>query len=332
MRKLRKFAFGFGALVGGALGRGRRKRIVEEGSGQPAAELWLVGLLLLSAIFAVGFIVVYATGSWPHRTQYEGIALGGSLALMAAALILVAKRLVVTEDLTEEYPEQEHPLEQAEVSQIVRESGSRFTRKRLVQGAAGAAASALGLAFIAPAVSLGPVFDTDELRWSPWTRGKRLVREDGVPIKASEIEQDTFYTAFPEHESQNDIGSPVVIVRLDPSTLKLPRSRRGWAPLGIVAYSKVCTHAGCAIALYRKPMFPPVEPRPALVCPCHYSTFDPAAAGKVLFGPAGRNLPQLPLQIDGDGHLRAGGNFSGPVGPSWWGVRKRPAVRPKGFQ
>ena len=72
--------------------------------------------------------------------------------------------------------------------------------------------------------------------------------------------------------------------------------------------------------LYRKPTFAPVEPRPALVCPCHYSTFDPARGAAVIFGPAGRPLPQLPLVVGGDGVLRAGGNFSGPVGPAWWGV------------
>jgi len=72
---------------------------------------------------------------------------------------------------------------------------------------------------------------------------------------------------------------------------------------------------------YRKPTFPLVEEKPALVCPCHYSTFDPGQGGKVLFGPAGRDLPQLPLMIDRKGVLRAGGNFSGPPGPSWWGVR-----------
>ena len=106
---------------------------------------------------------------------------------------------------------------------------------------------------------------------------------------------------------------------------RLPQDRRGWAPGGILAYSKICTHAGCAIALYRKPTFPPVEPGPALVCPCHYSTFDVANGGGVLFGPAGRPLPQLPLAIDASGGLRAAGNFSGPVGPSWWGVRNHGA-------
>jgi len=117
----------------------------------------------------------------------------------------------------------------------------------------------------------------------------------------------------------------VIVVRLDPAALELPEERGDWAPQGIVAYSKICTHAGCAVSQYRVPNFAPVEPKPALVCPCHYSTFDPAAGGSVLFGPAGRPLPQLPLVVDGAGELRAGGNFSGPVGPSWWGVRNRRA-------
>src|SRR2546430_8935553 len=117
------------------------------------------------------------------------------------------------------------------------------------------------------------------------------------------------------------MGAPVIVVRLKPAELRLPSDRRAWAPGGILAYSKICTHAGCAVALFRKPTFPAVEPGPALVCPCHYSTFDPTKGGNVIFGPAGRPLPQLPLAVDGKGELRAAGNFSGPVGPSWWGVR-----------
>ncbi len=98
-----------------------------------------------------------------------------------------------------------------------------------------------------------------------------------------------------------------------------------WAPHGILAYSKICTHAGCAVALYRKPTDPELEPNNALVCPCHYSTFDPYTGGTVIYGPAGRPLPQLPLEIDTDGNLRAAGNFSARVGPSWWAVRERPS-------
>ena len=171
-------------------------------------------------------------------------------------------------------------------------------------------------------LSFGPWLKTRELQRAPWRRGRRLVDDHGRAYRASDISAEAFYTAYPEGARKRSlIGGPVVIVRLDPADLKLPPERSGWAPGGIVAYSKICTHAACAVALYRKPLFPAVEPRPALVCPCHYSTFDPAEAAKVIFGPAGRPLPQLPLYVDAHGHLRAGGNLSGPPGPSWWGVR-----------
>jgi ubiquinol-cytochrome c reductase iron-sulfur subunit len=107
--------------------------------------------------------------------------------------------------------------------------------------------------------------------------------------------------------------------------LQLPPGREGWAPDGILAFSKICTHAGCAIALYRHPLYDPTEPSPALVCPCHYSTFDPARGAQVTFGPAGRPLPQLPLMIASDGGLAAAGNYSGPVGPGWAHVRSHRA-------
>ncbi|HZR95484.1 MAG TPA: Rieske (2Fe-2S) protein, partial [Gaiellaceae bacterium] len=79
-----------------------------------------------------------------------------------------------------------------------------------------------------------------------------------------------------------------------------------------------------AIALYRKPTFPAVEPGPALVCPCHYSTFNPANGGEVTYGPAGRPLPQLPLMVDDLGFVRAAGNYSARVGPGWWNVLSPP--------
>jgi ubiquinol-cytochrome c reductase iron-sulfur subunit len=147
---------------------------------------------------------------------------------------------------------------------------------------------------------------------------------DGRSLAADDI-GDSFYTAYPEGASHDELGAPLVVVRVDPAALDLPPERAGWAPEGIVAYSKICTHAACAIALYRKPKFPPTQPRPALVCPCHYSTFDPARAAAVIFGPAGRPLPQLPVVIGPARELRAGGNLSGPVGPSFSGVRDRPA-------
>jgi ubiquinol-cytochrome c reductase iron-sulfur subunit len=311
------------------LGRARRaarlperERIVPPGRPDRGAELSAFWLLIAAAVCGVAFPVVYALDP-PHQTQFLGLSLGLCLAFLAAACIVVANRLVVTEHLEEDYPVTEHPAEQETLEQLVDESGDRFTRKRLIVAGAGAAGVALGVAVLTPAASLGPVFDMDPFFRTPWRRGRLLVDENGRAFLADDVEEGTFYTAFPQGADREQMGAPVVVVRLPKGELDLPPERRGWAPGGIVAYSKICTHAGCAIALYRTPTFRPTQPRPALVCPCHYSTFDPARAGEVIFGPAGRALPQLPLAVDSAGHLRAAGNFSGAVGPSWWGVRNR---------
>jgi ubiquinol-cytochrome c reductase iron-sulfur subunit len=292
-------------------------RIVAPGEPDPRAEALVIVLLLVAGATAALFVVAYAL-DW--STQLLGGALGASLGLFALALIIIGMRLVVTEELTEDYPRTGTPEEQDAVARIVRESGTRFTRKRLLGAAAATAGGALGAALVTPALSLGPALDTSRLDETPWRRGLRLIDKDGKPYTAQDI-GSAFSTAFPEDADPKAIGSPIVLVRLDPAELRLPRGRERWAPDGIVAYSKICTHAGCAVALYRNPKFEPAEPDRALVCPCHYSTFDVTSGGTVLFGPAGRPLPQLPLMVDAGGDLRAAGGFSGPVGPSWWGVR-----------
>ena len=300
---------------------GPPERIVPPGDPDRRAETLVLVLLVIATLSAIGFMVVYAIDAIGNQTQLLGIALALTFAALAAALIVIAHRLIVTEENEEEYPPPGHPEKTEELAQIVEESGSRFTRKRLMTLTAGGAATALGAALVTPALSLGPWADTSQLNASPWRRGLRLIGSDGIPLFADQIEEKTFYTAFPEGGSREEIAAPVIVVRLPEGDVRMPSDRRDWAPHGIVAYSKICTHAGCAIALYRTPLFPPVQPRPALVCPCHYSTFDPAKGGDVIFGPAGRALPQLPLMVGKDGALRAAGDFSGPVGPSWWGVR-----------
>ncbi len=314
-----------------ALGLWRRRgddegeRIVPAGERSPRAELVVLLLLFGATLCAVGFVVIYAIDAIGNQTQLLGLALGLCFALVAAALIVISRHLVVTEDNEEDYPEPGGDQEsQAELTEILRESNSRFTRKRLMAGAGGVTAAAMGAALITPVASFGPWLDTDSLKETPWRRGLRLIGVDGLPLFADQIEQEVFYTAFPEHAPRDVIGSPVIVVRLDPAALRLPPERAGWAPGGILAYSKICTHAGCAISLYRTPKFAPTQPRPALVCPCHYSTFDPARGAKVMFGPAGRPLPQLPLMVGDDGILRAAGTFSERVGPAWGGVRGKP--------
>ena len=38
----------------------------------------------------------------------------------------------------------------------------------------------------------------------------------------------------------------------------------------------------------------------------------------MIFGPAARALPQLPLMVDEEGYLVAQSDFEEPVGPSYW--------------
>jgi quinol---cytochrome c reductase iron-sulfur subunit len=313
------------------LGRGQRRpkaeeaRIVPALPSNPRAELVVLALLGLCSLSAVGFILIYAFGSsLPVETQLLGIALGLSFLCLTAALVVVGLKLVPAEEVAEDYPPHEHPGDQQVIAEVVEQSGTRFTRARLFKLGLFGAGGTLGLALLAPAVSFGPLFHVRDFLRTPWRRGRRLVDENGRPYKATEIEQNDFYLAFPEgtnDEEKEQMAASLVVIRLPPDQLHLPPHLEGYDAHGILAYSRICTHAGCAITLYRAPLFQPDEPRPALVCPCHYSTFDPATGGTVTFGPAGRDLPLLPLYVDAGGYLRAKGNFDGPVGPSWWGVR-----------
>ncbi|MGH3075681.1 MAG: ubiquinol-cytochrome c reductase iron-sulfur subunit, partial [Gaiellales bacterium] len=192
--------------------------------------------------------------------------------------------------------------------------------RRLLAGTGAAAAAGLAGAVVVPLASLGPWMGS-RLVDSPWRRGTGLVDIEGRPIGVDALEPGGFLTAFAAGADIDAAGSPIVVVRLEPSQLRLPAARKTWAPDGLVAYSKICTHAGCAVSMLRSPLFSAHVPEPALVCPCHYSTFDVADGGTVLFGPAGRPLPQLPLSIQPDGTLAAGGPLSGDVGPAWFGTR-----------
>jgi ubiquinol-cytochrome c reductase iron-sulfur subunit len=293
------------------------------------AELAIAALLTGSALASIGFVIAYVEGA---DTQALGLSLALALGLLALALIVASKRLFPGAPVAEERPDFAQPpedpgftvgpaAEQAEeVAGEIESPALAITRRRLLVGAAGAAGTALGAALIVPAASLGPSVD-DRLHRSPWRAGVRLVDEDDAPVTLDKLGERGFITAFPERADKRELAAPVIVMRLNPDSLDLPSGREGWAPDGLVAYSKICTHAGCAVSIPRSPLYPPRSPSPALVCPCHYSTFDPAKGADVIFGPAGRALPQLPLSIGPDGALLAAGELSGDVGPAWRGVR-----------
>ena len=287
----------------------------------PRMEWLVIAALLLAAVAAVAFVVFYVV--FPDN-QPLGLGLGLAFAFLGVAAIVAGKRVVPQEQVAESYQWFDDRAEQADVVETVREASEGISRRKLLFGATGLAGAALGAAVAVPAASLGPNVD-GRIFATPWRRGRRLVKEDGSPLRAAEVVAGTLFTAFPEGADRRHVGSPVILVRLDERKLELPAGRRGSTPGGVIAYSKICPHAGCAVSMYRHPSYQPAgEPPDALICPCHYSTFDPARAGRVLFGPAGRALPQLPLMVE-DGVLVAAGDFYEPVGPSYGGIREENA-------
>lgn len=313
------------ALVVLAFGRGRSRhreepaRVLPPHRAARADETVVAWLLIGAAVAAFGFVLLYA---FEPDTQLLGLALALALALVALACATASSRLV-TQETSVEPVEFVHPEAQEETAQVVDEGVDGISRRTLLVGAAGAAGAALTAAAIVPAASLGPLFDTERLLRTPWRRGVALVDERGRPLRERDVVEGAFLTAFPEGVPRDRLDAPLIVIRLAPETLQLPDGRADWAPEGVLAFSKICPHAGCAVSMYRVPRNPELDPGPALVCPCHYSTFDPVRGGALVFGPAGRALPQLPLAVSSGGALLAAGAFEEAVGPSWWGVRFR---------
>jgi ubiquinol-cytochrome c reductase iron-sulfur subunit len=285
--------------------------------GSRRSETLVAWLLLGAAVFGFGFTAAYILHG---DTQVLGIAIGGMLALLAAAAIVAGKMVVPQETHVEERGSLLVEDEAEAVVEVIQSGGEGISRRALLAGAGGVAGAALVTAAATPIASLGPKLS--DIHDTPWHRGVTLVNDAGQPLLADEIQVGSLYTALPEHGDVEVLGAGLLVVRLTGKYLQLPAARRGWAPEGILAYSKICPHAGCAISLYRYPTYQPTSSGPALTCPCHYSTFAPGEGGKLIFGPAGRSLPQLPLMIDDQGYLRAADRFHEDVGPSWWNIHR----------
>jgi ubiquinol-cytochrome c reductase iron-sulfur subunit len=281
-----------------------------ERRGQRITAFWLLVAIAGGVLFATAF----ALGT---RTQLQG--LGAALACfgIAGALITASWMLLPklqTEDL--HLPERSSEAEREDASLLLDEGVQQLVARRTWLARLGAAAlGVVGLAALFPLRSLGPS-PAREVGKSGWKAGVRLVRADGTPMSADLLDVGSVVTVFPEghvgpdHENEMT-NDAVMLVRVIDGSLDLPAARKDWAPHGYVAYSKICTHAGCPVALYR-------EGPQQLMCPCHQSTFNVLDGGSVVFGPAARPLPQLPLALSGDGALRAGGGLSDFVGPDAW--------------
>jgi len=272
-------------------------------------ERVVAAALGVSILAALTLFVVYVRGGNP---QAEGALLALALGGVGIGLLVWAKRLMPhirdeTQPRSKTAPATEADREAAveTMESGVEEIRRRRFLSRMLIGAAGA----LGLAALIPIRSLGRS-PGDSLVHTKWTPGAQLVTAEGTPVTESTLETGSFTTVFPEG-FEGSADSQAVLIRVEPDQLQLPPDRIVGAPDGLVAYSKICTHAGCPLGLY-------LAATHELRCPCHQSTFDVLDGARPVYGPAPKPLPQLPIEIADDGSLRALGDFSDPVGPGFW--------------
>jgi Rieske Fe-S protein len=166
----------------------------------------------------------------------------------------------------------------------------------------------LGIA-LAPHLALA---QTDAARERP-REGDVLVAVGASPpepLKPDDLQLDAKQIfAWPMDPASSTVRdasrlNKVLLLRLDPEGFDPDTKER--AVEGVVAYSAVCVHTGCDVTGW--------DPnRQLLQCPCHYSTYDPKEAAKVVSGPAPRRLPALPLKIV-DSRLVVAKPFTGRAG------------------
>lgn len=266
--------------------------------------------LLVAFAAGVWFLVVYWTGG---NNQWLGATLAICLGGFGVALVLWSHFLMDHREATD--PREDLPSSPVELEKAQNAfcgGVEDIHRRRLLKWASVGGAGLLGAMVISLFRSMiGNPEDT--LYRIVWKRGQRLVTLEGKPVTVGTLRAGDSTIVFPEG-SVGDQRAQTVLVRVQKELLNLPADRADWAPLGYLAYSRVCTHAGCTVGLW--------EPTThLLLCPCHQSTFDVLRAATPTAGPAARPLPQLPLYADASGALRAGGSFSQRPGPGFWGLQ-----------
>lgn len=269
-------------------------------------ERFAATTFLLSAAAAIGLAVVYARGG---NVQAEGALILVCFGALGAGLVAVAHRILSTGPFEEEREALPTTAEERKAFEQDLERGEGVTRRRFLTGSLLAALGAIGAALVFPIRSLGPS-PGRSLERTPWRRGSRLVTADGAAVPAREVPIDSLLTVFPE-DAVGSADGQTVLVRVRPDLLHPPPERADWSPDGLIAYSKVCTHAGCPVGLYQAGTH-------QLLCPCHQSAFDVLNGAEPVLGPAARALPQLPIEIDSEGFLVARRDYLEPIGPAFW--------------
>jgi quinol---cytochrome c reductase iron-sulfur subunit len=332
-----------GAGAAGQAGAAGAVAVVEQGeeplpseSDYPAhannAEKIVVASFLLAFVAGCGFIAAYI-GLEVHsvdKVLRSNLALGLSLsvALLAlgfGALIWVRQLMPDVEMVEERHEMRSSDADRAAFEEYFEEGtgASQFVRRPIVRRTLMLATLPLAVIPIVVLRDMGPLPGTS-LRTTVWSPGRRLlVYGTNQPLTPAQISAPGSMITIVPDGYQDDLDAlakaTVILIKFRPGELNIPTRTNGntvigtmnWTVDDIVAYSKICTHVGCPVALYEQTTH-------HILCPCHQSTFDASTGATVIFGPAPRPLPQLPMTVDAQGFLVAKSDFTQPVGPSFW--------------
>lgn len=301
-------------------------------------------LFVISGIAALAFLVAYI--AWPWRfelgntindyyTAVLGITLAISLFSLGFAILAWAKKLLPHEVSIQQRHDAPSPDDELQITGqtmlfVADELGVQ--RRPLLKGAIALGLAPLGLVAAAPLVGglIQSPHRPDRGEAEPLFRtgytgadGKliRLTREDGSPIRPEDVSvggQMTVFPGIPGGATNEYADSPTLLIHLraQDAADAHARSDNDHANHGAmwgnyVAYSKICTHAGCPASLYE-------QQTNRLLCPCHQSQFLITDNARPIFGPASRRLPMLPLTVDDEGFFVAASDYRETVGPDFW--------------
>ena len=293
------------------------------------AEKVVAACFILSMLASIGFIAAYV-GLEVHSvdaTLRSNLALGLSmsvafLAMGVGATIWVRSIMPNVEQVEERHVLASSEPEREAFTKTFTEGAeaSGFVKRPLLRRTLIAASVPLAVAPLVVLRDLGPLPGTS-LRHTVWRNGTRMVvYGPDTPLRAADFSiPGQMITVAPEGytENQDVLAKAVTIIikfaagELVPNRPGQPGTIMNWTVDNIVAYSKICTHVGCPVALYEQTTH-------HILCPCHQSTFDATNGAQVLFGPAPRPLPQLPIGVDSEGFLIAKSDYHEPVGPAFW--------------
>lgn len=289
----------------------------------------ILALIFVVCYFAVPKDVVVDFGPLHTPAQHVifGLTLGLALLLIGTGAIQWARQLMDDHEMVDHRhgavsSDEDREYVITELEKGIDESG--ITRRKVLGASLLGALGLVALPGVVLLADLGPwptrKFLERTLETTIWKEGIRLVNDvTYTPIKAEQVQIGQLINAQPENLQdfhgteflQEKAKASIIVVRMNPNTIKIPESRKDWHVGGILCYSKICTHVGCPISLWEQQTH-------HLLCPCHQSTFDLGDSGLVVFGPAARALPQLPITVDAEGYLVARDGFDVPTGPSYF--------------